>query len=179
MRKLLSCVLALMFLALPGCSSVKEETSALGYYEYLGQIDYSSSVSAFVWEQVEGEDDGFYGIQYRAVTDFNGITSQDEIAVCLYFYTTVVSGTESLTAGVEDLAQTLAGRVMFIAIDAMSESSICSAYSVEGYPAFILIDKGARVSTFNGYEYESWTVKDVADWLTDNGFEPDLTMLEA
>jgi BASS family bile acid:Na+ symporter len=117
MRKTVTTVLALIFCFtfFAGCEQETEPTQT-GYEQYLGNIDYTAPVSAYVWEQVEGEDEGVCGIQYRTVTDFNGLTSQSEIPVCLYFYSSSAHGSQSLTAGVEDLAQTLVGQVLFIGI---------------------------------------------------------------
>ena len=147
------------------------------YYRYLGDIEYTTSAAALVWEQVDGENEGVYGIQYREITDFNGITSQSEIPVCLYFYSSSARGSQNLTAGVEDLAQTLVGRVLFIAIDGVEADGISTAYQVGGYPEFILLANNARVSTFSGFDYEQWNIDDVTAWISDNGYEPDLTML--
>jgi len=171
---------------LTGCNKVPDESmtettvplQGEGYYQYLGNIDYSASSAALVWEHVEGEDPGIYGIQYRSITDFNGLTSQTDIPVCIYFYSSAAAGSQSLTAGVEDLAQTLVGKVLFIAVDGVEADGISTAYHVSGYPEFILIKDDVRVSTFSGFDYESWSIDDVSIWMTENGFTPDLTMLE-
>ena len=153
------------------------DTASSDYYQYLGNIDYSTDAAALVWEQVDGEDSGVYGIQYREILDFNGITSQHEIPVCLFFYSSSARGSQNLAAGVEDLAQTLAGRVLFIAIDGVEADAISTAYEVGAYPEFILINEGARISTFSGFDLEEWSIDDVSSWMTDNGYEPDLSML--
>ena len=192
MRKVSEGMIALALCAslLTGCSGSTAESSgsalaaeanvdltSSGYYQYLGNIDYSTDAAALVWEQVEGEDPGFYGIQYRAITDFNGLTSQEEIPVVLYFYSDAARGSQSLTAGVEDLAQTLVGQALFIAVDGVEADAISTAYEVGGYPEFILINDNARISTFSGFDLEEWSIDDVSAWLVDNGFEPDLSML--
>ena len=161
-----------------GCSGTQDAPSD-SVYDCLGKIDYSTPAAALVYEQVEGEDSGVYGIQYRDITDFNGLTSQHEIPVCLYFYSSAARGSESLTAGVEDLAQTLQGRVLFAAVDGVEADAISTAYEVGGYPEFILIVNNARISTFSGYDYDEWSIEDVANWLEGYGYEPDLSMLEA
>lgn len=187
--KSIAAVIGLCMLVLPcvGCGRKVTEASSLAsvimpdgapaYYEYLGSIDYSTPVAALVWEQVDGEDEGVYGIQYREVTDFNSITSQTDIPVCLYFYSSSARGSQNLSAGVEDLAQTLAGKVLFIAVDGVEADAVSTAYQVGGYPEFILLNDNARISTFSGIEYEEWNIDDVTQWITDNGYEPDLTML--
>ena len=179
-----ACVLACVF---AGCGRQTSEASALvsvltadgspAYYEYLGDIDYAASTAALVWEQVDGEDEGIYGIQYREVIDFNSITSQSEIPVCLYFYSSSARGSQNLSAGVEDLAQTLVGKVLFIAVDGVEADAVSTAYQVGGYPEFILLNDNARISTFSGIEYGEWNIDDVTAWIADNGYEPDLTML--
>ena len=179
-----ACVLACVF---AGCGRQTSEASALvsvltadgspAYYEYLGDIDYAASTAALVWEQVDGEDEGIYGIQYREVIDFNSITSQSDIPVCLYFYSSSARGSQNLSAGVEDLAQTLVGKVLFIAVDGVEADAVSTAYQVGGYPEFILLNDNARISTFSGIEYGEWNIDDVTAWIADNGYEPDLTML--
>ncbi|MBR1796471.1 MAG: hypothetical protein IJ757_00430 [Clostridiales bacterium] len=176
--------MAVMSAALGACAASGNDTSdathssGTGYYSYLGNIDYSSDMAALVWEQVPGEDEGIFGIQYREVTDINGLTAQTEIPVCLYFYSSSARGAQSLTAGVEDLAQTLVGKVLIVAIDGVAEDAVSTAYEVGGYPEFVLIADDARVSTFSGYDYEVWGIDDVTLWMTDNGYEPDISMLE-
>lgn len=190
-RKLVASVISLVILCtgLSGCAgnNASEESSASGapavpsgmpsYYEYLGSIDYSSDAAALVWEQVEGEDEGIYGIQYRDIIDFNGITAQTEIPLCLFFYSSSARGSQNLMAGVEDLAQTLVGQVLFIAVDGVEADAISTAYEVGGYPEFILLADNARISTFSGLDYEQWNIDDVTAWIEDNGYEPDLSML--
>ena len=185
--KLISMALAVT--ALTGCTGGQDpaqsvdttqtsfDQSYADYYRYLGNIDYSTDAAALVWEQVEGEDPGVFGIQYRYINDFNGLTSQEEIPVCLYFYSSSARGSQSLTAGVEDLAQTLVGRVLFVAVDGVEADAISTAYQVGGYPEFILINDNARISTFSGFDQEEWSIEDVSAWLTENGYEPDTSML--
>lgn len=175
-------------LILTGCSSseVTESSSSssavnvpsdAGYYEFLGNIDYSTDAAALVWEQVDGEDPGIYGIQYRNISDFNGLTSQSEIPVVIYFYSSAARGSQSLTAGVEDLAQTLVGQVLFLAVDGVEADAISTAYEVGSYPEFILIRDNARISTFTGDDMEEWDIDDVTAWIEQNGYEPDTSML--
>ncbi|MBR4494115.1 MAG: hypothetical protein IKP14_05340 [Clostridiales bacterium] len=182
------CSAALLF-TMAGCSNDPEASGAVpsasvsvpegasDYYEYLGNIDYSSDAAALVWEQVDGEDEGIFGIQYRDVIDFNGITSQSEIPVVLFFYSSYADGSQNLMAGVEDLAQTLVGQVLFIAVDGVEADAISTAYEVGGYPEFILLADNARISTFSGFDYEQWSIDDVTAWIEDNGYEPDMSML--
>ena len=186
--KTLTAVLCACVLMCSGCSSKTPDASGAvpsvsmpegspAYYEYLGDIDYSTPTAALVWEQVDGETEGVYGIQYRDITDFNSITSQSEIPVCLYFYSSSARGSQNLSAGVEDLAQTLVGRVLFIAVDGVEADAVSTAYQVGGYPEFIMLNDNARISTFSGFDYGEWNIDDVTAWITDLGYEPDLTML--
>lgn len=176
-RKIVSVLLILVF-GLSIFTSCKNNPSSKTIKECLGDYDYDASIAALVYEQVPGEEEGFKGILYRKVLDVNGLTLQNEQAVCFYFYSSVNTGTLGITAGVEDLAQTLNGRVLFVAIDAFEEADLSSAYEVEAYPEFILIKDGVRVSTFNGMYYDMWDMNDVANWMSANGYSPDYSLLE-
>lgn len=144
----------------------------------IGGIDYSTSMAALMYEQIAGEEEGFYGIQYHKVTDINGIAAQNEIPVVLYFYSSSAAGSQSLTAGVEDLAQALSNQVLFVSIDGVEADEVSTAYQLAGYPEFILIEGGQRIATFEGYNYEYWDINDVTWWLEDYGFTPDMSLLE-
>lgn len=163
--------------AVNASSASAVDYSDADYYDFLGNIDYSTDAAALVWEQVEGEDPGVYGIQYRNIIDFNGLTSQRQIPVVLYFYSSAARGSQSLTAGVEDLAQTLVGQVLFLAVDGVEADAISTAYEVGSYPEFILIRDNARISTFSGAEMDEWDIDDVTAWIEQNGYEPDTAML--
>lgn len=174
MRKIVAVCLILCFstFLLTGCKKEVE------LEDCIGDIDYSSPMAALIYEQIEGEEEGFYGIQYHEVTDISGIGTQTSIPVVLYFYSSSATGSLSLTAGVEDLAQTLSGQVLFISIDGVEADSVSTAYQVAGYPEFILIRDGARIATFEGYNYEYWDIDDITWWLEDYGFTPDMSLLE-
>jgi len=163
--------LALSMCMLMSFSGCKQETASQNtqpqYYDYLGNIAYDSSISALVCETIEGEEEA--GLVYRAVNDLNGIVSLTDATVCLYFYTSLETDTYGVNAGVEDLAEQLDGKVLFVAIDAVANRDISTSYELEALPEFVLIRNGARVSTFEGMNYSSWTMMDVALWLEDNG----------
>lgn len=142
---------------------------------YLGKIDYEASLVAMVYEPIAGEEDK--GIVYREVIDFNAVTVQEDIAVVFYFYNSQMSDTYGITAGVEDLAQGLDGQVLFVAINSLVERNITSAYGIEAIPEFILINKGARISTFEGFQYDYWSIEDVQMWLADNGYKVNYDLL--
>lgn len=186
MRKLISRVLVLtccvvLSVSCMSCGSRKKQdeigTANYPFMEYLGDYDYTSTPIAMVYEEVEDEP-GFYGIQYRRVDDLGGLSTQEDIAICLYFYSSLNTSSASLTAGVEDLAQTLKGRVLFVAIDVASHEDISEAYDVYSCPEFILINKAARISTFDSASHDYWSINDVASWLNDNGFAPDYSLLD-
>lgn len=158
---------------LSSCSSKQADTS---WMQYLGDYSYDAPITAMVYEPVEGEDD--YGIQYREVKDLGGLVGQSEIAVCLYFYSSLDSDVYAVTAGVEDMAQGLTDRVLFISIDAVEMRDISSAYQIEAIPEFVLINNGARISTFEGMNYDYWTIDDVVFWLDNNGYEIDYSRLQ-
>lgn len=173
MKKITAAVALTAAFLLVACGS--EETPA--YYDFIGEIDYMASPAAFVYEQIDGEEDGFKGIQYHEVTDLGGITSQKEIAVCFYFYTSISTDAGFVTAGVEDLAQTLDGQVLVIAIDAAKQPDVSQAYEITAYPDFVLVDQGARISTFGSQDRGIWTMDNVVDWLVENGFTPNYALL--
>lgn len=163
-------VVALLFMC-TSCSGKKES-----YYKYLSDVSYDSSICAMVYESIEEEE--AKGIVYRQVKDLSGLTMQNDIAVCFYFYTTQAPDVYGITAGVEDMAQGLYGQVLFVAINAMKEMDLASAYGVAALPEFILINQGARISTFEGYNYDYWEISDVEAWLSENGYNVDYTLLE-
>ena len=78
----------------------------------------------------------------------------------------------NITAGVEDLAQALSDRVIFVAVDGIAESELGSRYGVEAYPEFVLLSPGQPDTKFEGMQYDSWNISDVAAWLEANGYEP-------
>ena len=162
------------------CSCNSASNTAAGKaYKYLGDVDYSSTVSALVCEQIQGEEDGGNGIVYRVVSDIDGLTHQTDIAVCLYFYDYMATGeVVNITAGVEDLAQALSDRVIFVAVDGIAESELGSRYGVEDYPEFVLLSPGQPDTKFEGMQYDSWNISDVAAWLEANGYAPDYSKLE-
>ncbi len=182
-RRVVSFLLSLVMLAgvfcCASCQKKEDEpTTVKSIEECVGAYNYDASVVAFVYEQIEGEEEGFYGIQYREVLDLDSILRQDDIAVCVYFYNSANTSTLGITAGVEDLAQTLVGRVVVIGIDAFREADLSSAFEVEAYPEFILIKGNVRIATFNGLNYESWDMNDVVSWMSANGYTPDYSMLD-
>ena len=157
-------------LLLTSCNSGKPAGSAgpSSWRDCLGGYCYDNVVTAMVYEQVEGEEEGMYGIQYREVTDLPSLTAQTEIPVCLYFYSSLRTDAYGFTAGIEDLAQELNGRVLIVSVDAATETDIADAYRIEDVPMFILLDKGSRAGTLEAKnaDGEYIDVPEVASWLT-------------
>ncbi|SEW23175.1 Thioredoxin [Ruminococcaceae bacterium KH2T8] len=174
MRKILISILLTIAIAfnVAGCS--KEKAPSTDYRDYLGKVDYSAPVCALVYEQIPGEEEGFYGIQYKEVTDPEGmLTYSTGTTMCLYFYNSLQSDSEGVTAGVEDLAQTLDGQIVFIAVDGIFEELIGATYAVEAYPEFVLLRPGMAPEKFEGHLKEEWTMDDVAQWIESFGYTPD------
>ena len=174
MRKILTSILlttAILF-NIAGCS--KEKTPSTDYRTYIGKVDYSAPVCALVYEQIPGEEEGFYGIEYREVSDPETMLSYcHDTPMCLYFYNSLDSDSEGVTAGIEDLAQTLDGQVVFFAVDGIFEELIGATYAVEAYPEFVLLRPGQSPEKFEGHLREEWTMDDVAIWIESFGFTPD------
>ena len=168
MRKVLTVFLTAALLMLCACS--KDDPLKEGCLKYMGDYSYNSSVSAMVYEQVEGEEEGEFGIQYREVTDFQGLTTQKDQAVVLYFYTSSSYYGSEITAGIEDLAQAKWGKLIFVAVDTMGAEEIAAAYEVVAVPEFILLDKNVRISTYGDSGADTVSAYDVAEWLAANGF---------
>ncbi len=156
-------------LGMGACSFSNNADKKPSYYKYLGEYAYDASISALVVEPMQGEDTS--GVQYRTVDDLNGIVTQTDVPVCLYFYTSLAQNDYGITAGVENLAEYYDGECLFVSIDGVDEKDITSAYGIEALPDFVLIIDGARISTFDGLNYSSdgWTMDDVNEWLSTNG----------
>lgn len=162
------------------CNSKADQSGIAGQCsQYIGDTDYSSTISALVYEQIPGEEDGGSGIVYKVVTDPEGLLSQNTVPVCLYFYSSMDAGEMTgITAGVEDLAQMLSDQVLFVALDGITQSQISSRYAVEAYPEFVLIAPGKEPVKFEGMRYDEWTIYDVTAWLSANGYTADMSKLE-
>ena len=175
----LATLITCLAILLVSCASGSDAKGISGRISsYVGDADYASSVSALVYEQIP-EEDGRYGIVYRVVTDREGLLTQDEVPICLYFYSSMASGeTTGITAGVEDLAQMMSDKVLFVAVDGVTEKELSAGYGVEAYPEFVLLTPGQPPVMFEGMNYDMWTVDDVAVWMEQNGYAPDRSRLE-
>lgn len=179
-KKLCASILILSMLAgLSSCGgSASESKAPEDPSDYIGAVDYSATVAALIYEQIDGEEEGFCGIQYHEITDPDAFLAAPTTPVCLYFYYSLSSENTGITAGVEDLAQTLDGQVLFVAIDGAAEDKLGEKYEVEGYPEFVLIVPGRMTENFGSSTRETWTTDDVAGWLSSRGFQPDYSKLQ-
>lgn len=139
---------------------------------YLGDYSYSDPAVCMVYERVEDEtdDDGnpLYGIQYRKVTDLDGLKASG-ITLLIYFYSSMDNGSAMVTASVEDLALSYNGKLTVLMLDAMEYKDLMDKYEIEAVPEFVLIKKGQADKVFGGMSREYWTVNDVLSWLQENG----------
>ena len=152
-----------------GCSKSKEENPLMAY---LGDYSYSDPAVCMVYERVEDEtdDDGnpLYGIQYRKVTDLDGLKASG-ITLLIYFYSSMDNGSAMVTASVEDIALSYNGKLTVLMLDAMEYKDLMDKYEIEAVPEFVLIRKGQADKVFGGMSREYWTVNDVLSWLQENG----------
>lgn len=161
--------IAALLVFLCGCSKPKEDNPIM---EYLGDYSYSDPIICMVYEPIEGEldDDGsqLYGIQYRKVTDFEGLKASG-YPLLIYFYSSMDNGTAMVTAAVEDIAASYNGKVTVLMLDAMEYKDLMDKYEIEAVPEFVLIRKGQADKVFDGTSREYWTINDVLSWLQENG----------
>lgn len=160
----------------PASPAASESTVASGGIDdYLGDYDYESSLAALVYEPVPDEDE--YGIQWRRVKDLDGILGTGR-TVLLYFYNSLATDRYGITAGLEDIAQACWGEMIVIMIDTLEYGDIEARYGIERLPEFIIVRDNKETARFEGFNYEVWTMDDVAKWITDNGIRFDYSRLE-
>lgn len=166
----------------PAVKPADETRASDPVMQYLGDYCYSNNEAALVYEEIEGEtdDDGnpLMGIQYREITDLDGLLHQTQKPVLLYFYSSQASDTSGMTALAEDLAQTLSGRLLTVSVDAMSHQELAGDYEIVSLPEFILIEDGKLKDSFKSSEYGYWDAEDVVEWITSCGYPPDTGKLE-
>jgi len=152
------------------CSGKKNNDKVLN--EYIGDYSYSDPAVCMVYEPVEDEfdEDGkpYYGIQYREVTDLDGLLSSGK-TLLLYFYSSMDSGSGTMTAAVEDVAQVYYGKMYVIMLDGMIYRSLLEKYDINALPEFVLIRPGQEDKIFNSASYGYWTIDDVVSWLYGEG----------
>jgi len=132
---------------------------------YLGEYSYNSSISAMVYEDLDGEGEG---ILYRQVTDYDKMIAYSPVPVCLYFYAGLESDKSGITASVEQLAEDYHGRILFVSVDAQQETDITSHFEIEALPDFIILDNGSWTASFSSYDGKTWTAGDLEKWIKDN-----------
>ena len=177
-RRILSLfvVFSLMFAFVScGGSGSSEDSAKASFYDYLGDYSYDSSMAALVYEPVEDEEE--YGIQYRSVKDINGLLNSG-VPVMLYFYSSLSSDTYGITAGVEDIAQCTWNRMVVVMVDVLDNDELSSSYEISRVPEFVIVNGGSEQARFEGYNYEVWTMNDVALWVSSCGIRVDYSKLE-
>jgi len=148
---------------LSACST--KSNSDVNSAAYLGDYSYDSSISAMVYEDMDGEGEG---IQYRKVTDYDKLIAYSPVPVCLYFYAGLDSDTSGITASVEQLAETYHGRILFVSVDAQVETELAAHFEIDALPDFILLDNGSWTASFSSYGGKTWTAADLEKWIADN-----------
>lgn len=132
---------------------------------YLGEYSYDSSISAMVYEDMDGEGKG---IQYREVTDYNKLIAYSPEPVCLYFYGGPASGTSGITAAVEQIAEDYYDRILIVSVDADQETELASHFEIAALPDFILLENGSWTASFSNNDQKTWTAGNLEQWITDN-----------
>lgn len=140
--------------------------------DYLGDYSYSENAVCMVYEPVEDEVDDsgnpFYGIQYREITDLNGLLVSGN-TLLIYFYSSMDTRGAEITASVEDLAQLYDGKLNVIMLDAIEHRELLEKYNINAVPEFVLIRAGQPDQVFGSASYDYWTMNDVVSWLKSYG----------
>ena len=161
---------ALLAAVLIFCSCSGQEQNPLN--AFLGDYSYSAPAVCMVYERVEDEldDDGnpCYGIQYREVTDLEGLMGSCNTFL-IYFYSSMSNEGAEVTASMEDVAQLYNGKLTVLMLDAMEYRDLMEKYDIEAVPEFVLVRAGQNDQVFNSSSYGYWTVNDVISWLQSNG----------
>ena len=169
-RRILTAILTFAFslTLLSSCSKAEDKTIS----DYLGDYSYNEPAICMVYEQVEGETDDngnpCYGIQYRKVTDYEGLISCGDVFL-IYFYSSMDNRSAEVTAAMEDLAQTYNGKIHILMLDAMQYSDLMKKYDIDAVPEFVLVKPGQQDTVFGSTEYDQWTINDVISWLQSYG----------
>lgn len=125
-----------------------------------------------VYERVEDETDDngdpCYGIQYRKITDLEGLLASGN-TLLLYYYSSMDNRSAEVTAAVEDMAQHYNGKMYVLMLDAMEYKDMMEKYDIDAVPEFVLIRPGQEDSVFGTMSDDYWTVGDVVLWLQSNG----------
>lgn len=170
MRKAASVILALVMSATLVCSC----TGAAKVEDYLGDYDYEAPAICMVYEPVEGEFDeegnALYGIQYREVTDLDGLLKVPDQTYLLYFYNSLDSSGWAITAVVEDIAEAEEGKLIVVALDQSQYTNLTSQFDITAVPDFALVRNYTEISVFGSSDYYAWGADDIVIWLDANGY---------
>lgn len=170
MRKAASVILALVMSAVLVCSC----NGAAKVEDYLGDYDYEAPAICMVYEPVEGEFDeegnALYGIQYREVTDLDGLLKVPDQTYLLYFYNSLDSSGWAITAVVEDIAEAEEGKLIVVALDQSQYTNLTSQFDITAVPDFALVRNYTEISVFGSSDYYEWGADDIVIWLDANGY---------
>ena len=172
MKRAFSLILALIVCTVFFSACSTEEKMSSGLSEYLGDYSYSDPAVCMVYEPVEGEldDDGsqLYGIQYRKITDLDGLLVSGSTFL-IYFYSSMEYSSADITAVVEEMAYEYNGKLTILMLDSLENKNLMNKYEIEAVPDFVLIRSGKTDEKFGTTSYESWTIGDVISWLQEKG----------
>lgn len=170
MRRAASVILALVMSATLVCSC----NGAAKVEDYLGDYDYEAPAICMVYEPVEGEFDeegnALYGIQYREVTDLDGLLKVPDQTYLLYFYNSLDSSGWAITAVVEDIAEAEEGKLIVVALDQSQYTNLTSQFDITAVPDFALVRNYTEISVFGSSDYYEWGADDIVIWLDANGY---------
>ena len=136
--------------------------------EYLANCDDFEAVELKQEDETDEDGSPLYGIQYRKVTDFEGLKASG-LTILIYFYSSMDNRSAQVTAAVEDIAASYNGKLCVLMLDAMEYKDLMGKYEIEAVPEFVLIRKGQSDKVFGGAAREYWTINDVLSWLQENG----------
>ncbi len=166
LKKLLktAVIIATLVVALTAVSCKKEKNSVERFY---GDISYDAPMLVMSMEEVEDEEEP--GIVYREIEDLDAVLNNSPVPVMIYFYSSTATDVAGVTAGVEDIAQKLDGRVIVLSVDIMRLRDVASRFKVQYVPDFVLVQGNNVKSSFNAIDYDYWTTTDVYNWLINEG----------
>lgn len=164
-RRHKDCLAALFIAAAFLLCSCGTKNDSADKSSYLGEYSYDSSISAMVYEDMDGEGKG---IQYREVTDYNKLIAYSPEPVCLYFYGGLASDSSGITAAVEQIAEDYYDRILIVSVDADQETELASHFEIAALPDFILLENGSWTASFSNNDQKTWTAGILEQWITDN-----------
>jgi len=165
MRRYIGCLTALLIASAFLLCSCGAQNDSADKSEYLGEYSYDSSISAMVYEDMDGEGKG---IQYREVTDYDKLIAYSPEPVCLYFYGGLSSDTSGITAAVEQIAENYYDRILIVSVDADQETEMVSHFEIAALPDFVLLENGSWTASFSNNDGKAWTAGNLEQWITDN-----------